>query len=124
VITQDGWYDGQYSVIDATALEGGQAVKRGEIMKHRSGAVIIRCPRCNALQFTAADVQGPPDAPTLSKPIQCGAGTCKRCGVWFRIAAGKAIPADPATAQPSKPIPEKLARAGVKAPPMIKEPPG
>jgi len=33
------WFDGQYRVIEATTLQGGQIAKRGEIMRHRSGAV-------------------------------------------------------------------------------------
>ena len=100
----------------ATSLElvGGR-VPRGTII--RSGAVLVlACPACGKLQFTPNQITGPDLAPTIADPIHCGAGYCKRCGIWFRIVAGRPelLPAPPA--KPPTPIPVALARAGVAAP--------
>lgn len=92
----------------------------GEIMKHKSGAIMLRCPECNSLQFTAAIITGPDDAPTISKPIVCGAGSCKRCAVRFSIDAGRTIKESSEDNGGKIGIPEKLKQAGVKKAPRIK----
>ena len=92
-------------------------VARGTIV--RSGAVLVlACPACAKMQFTAHAMTGPPDAPTVSEPIHCGAGYCKRCGVWFRIDAGvPEVMGAPPEPTPERPIPQRLRDAGVAIPP-------
>lgn len=67
----------------AGQLAPGDIVQRGPV-------AIVRCPACAALQFTPQIATGHPEAPDLLAPIRCGAGTCRRCGVWFRIHTGRA----------------------------------
>ncbi len=110
-------FEGPWKVADKKELASGLPTK-GEIIKHSSGAIVLRCPVCNAMQFAHSPVSGPDDAPTLSKAIQCGAGTCKRCGVWFAVDAGKTIIKDNPKVEPT-PLPTKLRKAGVKPPPKI-----
>jgi hypothetical protein len=91
----------------------------GEVMRQRSNVLVLRCPACRALQFTAASISGPDDSPTTS-PIHCGAGTCKRCGIWFKLVDGRAALV-PAPVDPTPPVPAKLAEAGVKKAPKLPE---
>lgn len=60
----------------------------GEIIRHKAGAHILRCPACNAVQFVANELQGEASAPTFAKPLRCA---CVRCACEFRIRSGKAI---------------------------------
>ncbi len=110
-------HDGPWKVIDKDDAGSGLPV-RGEIVRHRSGAVVLRCPACNSIQFAHSPITGPDDAPTLLKPIQCGAGNCKRCGVWFSVDAGKTVITE-APETPVRPIPAKLRRGGVKEAPKL-----
>lgn len=106
------WYNGQYRVVQGIDELGRTQLGRGDIIVHKSGMLILRCPACNAMQFGQASVLNSPDAPTLSKPLQCGSGHCKRCGVWFSIRNGKASEAEsPVNAQTE--IPDRLKKAGV-----------
>ncbi len=102
---------------DVTSLsEIGGRVARGDIIVHRSGNLLLNCPACGKVQFTAARLEGSDEAPDIMQPIQCGAGYCHRCGVWFRIVTGKP---EIVEAPPRKraAIPEALRRAGVTEPP-------
>ena len=100
-----------WNVVDRDMTQG--MPDKNQIVRHKSGAIILRCPKCNAVQFTCSEITGPDDAPTLKKMIQCGAGMCKKCGVWFGITAGKTIYPDTIKTQLT-PIPEKLSNAGIK----------
>jgi len=74
---------------DFDALGPRPFLPSGEIIKHRGGALILRCPECNAMQFIATEIQGENEAPTITTPIKCA---CVRCDCEFRIRSGKAIP--------------------------------
>lgn len=114
------WYDGPYSVVEGVDSLGMMPhIRRGQIIAHQSGAVILRCPACNAMQFGAAKVLNSPEKPTLDRPLQCGSGHCKKCGVWFQIVNGKAVPAESPNKEKGE-IPRKLFRAGVRPPPGLK----
>ena len=118
-MSEQEWYTGPYSILkDVTSLQQRRAPGRGDIIAHASGAVILRCPKCAAVQFTRADILNSPDAPTLDRPVQCGAGHCKKCGVWFSINKGRAIPSEPVAKKPPR-LPETLVRAGVRPPPKL-----
>lgn len=114
------WYEGPFRVVpDIKELKDRPSPARGDIIAHRSGAVVLRCPRCGAMQFTRADILNDPSAPTLDRPIQCGSGHCKKCGIWFVIQRGRAKEVQ----EPEKKktaIPDRLARAGVTPPPELK----
>ena len=118
-MTEREWYDGPYKVIDGVDTLGRRPHPAlGDIMAHRSGAVILRCPKCHAMQFTRAEVYNAESSPTLDRPIHCGSGHCKKCGIWFTITNGRAAECEPPEG-PSRPIPKKLAKAGVKPPPKL-----
>lgn len=112
------WYDGQYRIIEAKRLSQRPRPGRGEIIVHDSGAIVLRCPACSALQFTHAKVFDSPDAPSLDRAIQCGSGHCHRCGVWFTIHRGRAKKVEPSQDEAPGPGGE-LKRAGVKSPPHV-----
>lgn len=106
---------------DVTSLqEIGGKVSPGEIIIHRSGNLLLNCPKCGKIQFTANRLEGSDEAPDVVQPIQCGGGYCKRCGVWFRIITGQAeIVAAPEKSAVA--IPDRLQSAGVTPPPKPPE---
>lgn len=110
---KEGWF-----VSDVKDSTGG-GVDVGEIIKHKSGAVILKCPKCGALQFTHSPITGPYDAPTLSKRIQCGGGHCKQCAIWFSVDAGKTVIHEGPETKRGVMIPKSLRDAGVKTAPTI-----
>jgi hypothetical protein len=111
-------FEGPWKVAKHGSLEKGVPGK-GVILKHRTGAVVLRCPKCNALQFAHSPVGGHVRAPTLSKPIQCGAGHCNRCAIWFTVDAGKTVIVEGPPAKRSTPVPTRLRKAGVRPPPKL-----
>jgi|GEM_PF-4653239 uncharacterized protein YbaR (Trm112 family) len=115
------FYNGIYKMLPAEvdSMRKRATPTLGEVMRHRSMVLILHCPACRSLQFAAADLSGTEDAPTTS-PIHCGAGTCKKCGIWFRIIDGHAAVV-PEPDRPKTPISETLAAAGVKPPPKLPE---
>jgi len=116
------WYDGPYKVLDGVdQMARRPRPGRGDIIAHRSGALVLRCPACNALQFTRGTVFNAKESPTIDRPIHCGSGHCQKCGVWFSIKNGRALPAK-APEKTKLKIPEKLARAGVHEAPPRPEP--
>jgi hypothetical protein len=116
------YFEGPWRILKRNSLEQGVTTKPGEILLHRSKAIILNCPVCNAMQFTAAKNIGSREKPTLSKPVHCGAGHCRRCGVWFSVTNGKTVlheEGDPREA-PAMLLSTKLRRAGVVKPPELK----
>jgi hypothetical protein len=114
------WFKGPYYVLEKVdSLETKPRPGRGEIIAHKSGAVILRCPQCGALQFGRAVILNSPATPTLDRPLQCGSGHCKKCGVWFIIRNGEALPAE-APERKERVLPEKLRKAGVRYVPRLK----
>jgi hypothetical protein len=94
------WFQGQYKVLAGVErLEQRPRPAPGEIIRHKGGAVVImRCPACEAIQFFVAKISGRDDAPTLSKPVKCSAGSCRDCGVWFRVVEGRVGSVEPPVA--------------------------
>lgn len=92
--------------------EAGSIIVTGRVL-------VLHCPACGALQFTPREVTGHDEAPNVLEPIQCGAGFCRRCGVWFRIVTGEAQLVAPEGGA-AVAIPDKLARAGVARPAPLK----
>jgi len=85
------WYDGNYAVLpDVNELSQRPHIGRGDIVKHKSGAIILRCPACGAVQFARAQILNSDKAPTLSQPVHCGSGHCQKCAIWFTIKNGRA----------------------------------
>ncbi len=113
------WYTGNYEVLEGVKKVGTVNIRQGDIIVHESGAVILRCPACAAMQFGHAKVMNSPKTPSFDRPLQCGSGHCKRCGVWFTIKNGKAEEAEP-TEPRKRELPKKLTKAGVKRPPKLK----
>ena len=115
------YFEGPWKIIDKDSLEQVISPGIGQVLKHRSGAVVLRCPECRAVQFTCSPVTGSDDKPTLTKPIQCGSGHCQRCGIWFSIVVGKTVvhDDDPREKQ-ARILSSKLRKAGVKEPPKLK----
>jgi len=113
------WYSGPYRVLpEIDTLGKRPQIGQGDILAHASGAIILRCPKCGAMQFARAKILNDPQTPTLDRPIQCGSGHCKRCGIWFNIKNGRAAETKSPVPTGSG-IPERLARAGVKPPPKL-----
>jgi uncharacterized protein YbaR (Trm112 family) len=108
----DKWYEGPWKVIPETSMTQRARLKPGEIMKHKSGTVLLNCPACNSLQFAKASVISSDILPSLDRAIQCGSGFCKRCGVWFRIIDGKTIEQEKQNPK-TIPLPKILVDAGV-----------
>ena len=107
------WYDGPFKVVPGVEELGKMPhIRQGDILIHKSGAVILRCPACNAMQFGRAKVLNSPETPTLDQPLQCGSGHCKKCGVWFSIRNGKAEPSEKPEHKKTE-LPDKLVKAGV-----------
>lgn len=118
-----GWYDGPFKVVEGIDTLGKMPhIGRGDIIAHKSGAVVLRCPACNAMQFGRAAVLNSKEAPTLDRPLQCGSGHCKKCGVWFTIRNGEARPAKKPE-QKRTAIPDKLTAAGVGPAKVERDPP-
>jgi len=113
------YFEGPWTVVDQASLAHSPRV--GQVARRDTGVVVLRCPECRALQFAYSPISGPDDKPTLAKPIQCGAGHCKRCGIWFSIVAGKTIVHDDDPREkPVRSLPKKLTKAGVHWPPKVK----
>lgn len=118
-MTAQEWYDGPYTVVDGIDnLASKPRPALGDIIAHRSGAVVLRCPKCHAMQFTRAEIYNSKEHPTLDRPIHCGSGHCKKCGIWFTIKNGTSCQVDPPEKKTRK-ISDKLAKAGVHAPPKL-----
>ena len=117
------WYDGPFRVVPGVEELGRMPhIGQGDILKHKSGAVVLRCPACNAMQFARAKVMNSDETPTLDQPIQCGAGHCKKCGVWFTVKNGRAQKAEKPKPKKTE-LPDKLKKAGVGPPRVGKDPP-
>lgn len=112
-------FNGPWTVAKAKTLEDG--IPTGQIVKHKSGAILLRCPKCNAMQFTHSPIVGADETPTLTKRVQCGSGFCKRCAIWFSVDAGKTVIHDGPQEISETPLPKKLVDAGVKTAPTIEE---
>jgi hypothetical protein len=113
-------FEGPWRVVDKSTLGDRPRPAPGEIIKHRSGAVVLCCPACGAMQFAHAPVVGNDARPTITKPIQCGSGNCKQCGIWFSIDAGHTVLMNaPPPKRPPRAIPERLVKAGVKEAPKL-----
>lgn len=81
----------RYKVVRSGRFQGVWP-KRGEITIHRhrngepSGAIILRCPVCDGIQHKQAVIEGPDDAPTIQKVLECD---CIKCpSTTFQIRAG------------------------------------
>ncbi len=112
-------YTGSYRVLkEVSTLAQRRLPGRGDILRHKSGAIVLRCPKCVAIQFTRAEVLDSDDSPTLDRPVQCGAGHCKKCGIWFTIHSGRAAEVPKPEKKPQE-IPKVLARAGVHPSPKL-----
>lgn len=117
------WYGGPFRVIPGVDSLGQRPRPgRGDIIAHKSGAVVLRCPKCAALQFTRATVLNDPATPTLDRAIQCGSGYCKKCGIWFSIRNGQASEVEPPPPKKTT-LPDKLKKAGVHEAPKPPPPP-
>lgn len=112
----DNWTERTYHVVPDETL--ARQLKAGEILRHRSGVLLLKCPACNALQFVVAKVEGPDQAPTVDKPVTCGNGVCLKCAVTFRIRSGHVVEA-PAPETKQATIPDHLRRAGVRFPTLV-----
>lgn len=103
---------------DITSLAAcGGRLPPGDILL--SGRVLIlHCPACQSLQFAARTVSGHDAAPNVLQPVQCGAGFCRKCGVWFRILTGRPeiVPAPMSVAVP---VSDALRASGVRPPPKL-----
>jgi len=99
----------------ASMADVGGRVPAGDIIV-RGAVILLGCPCCTALQFAARAVTGFDEAPNVLEPVQCGAGACRRCGVWFRIVTGRPelVERPPGRALA---IPAALRVAGVREPP-------
>lgn len=84
-------HTGPWTIVDATTLAQRPRLAPGQLLRHRSGNVVLNCPACNATQFVVAQLAGPSDAPTLSCDVTCGAGYCKRCALRFTIVGGRTV---------------------------------
>jgi len=73
---------------EADSVAAAGLLSSGEIIKHRGGALVLRCPSCNSMQFAVAEIDGSDETPTIKTPISCA---CTRCSVEFRIRHGKAV---------------------------------
>lgn len=112
------WFQGPWRVVAEDSLASRTKLAPGEIMRHHTGALILNCPACNAMQVGRADLAGPPDAPTLSAPVHCGKGFCQRCGVWFTVVGGRTREAEQPPVRATR-VPDHLRRAGVRPPPSL-----
>ena len=114
----NNWYPGPWTIIAEDSLEKKARIKPGDIMKHRSGNVLLNCPACNSLQFTKVQTIGTAELPSLTGPVLCGAGFCKRCAITFTVIDGKTVAVE-AQERPKATIPERLLKAGVTRPPVL-----
>lgn len=117
----DKLYEGPWRIIEPSTLEERPRLKMGEIMRHRSGAVLFRCPKCNALQFSHVGISGNDGFPTLSKGVQCGAGMCKKCAIWFTVKSGTTVLSNQPEEKEPRPMPDKLTDAGVHRQPNLED---
>jgi hypothetical protein len=114
----EGWFAGPWAVLTGVdSLEVKPRLSPGEVMRHKSGNVVLTCPACHALQFGTAKITGTDERPSLDRPLHCGSGHCRRCGVWFTLRDGVALLVAAPAAPAGAPVPERLARAGVHTPP-------
>lgn len=82
-------FDGPWHVIAADSLITRLAP--GEIMRHKSGVLVLPCPACGVLQFAAHTVEG--DPPSISGAVRCAAAKCpaRRCACRWTIIAGQTV---------------------------------
>jgi len=92
-------YDGPYRVLPVPERAGHARPEPGEIIRHMTpygdstNNWRLCCPFCGKRVHIYAEQIGNPDAPTFDKPLKCGCSA--RCGRWFIIAAGRALPSEP-----------------------------
>ena len=70
------------------------------------------------MQFAASKLIGTPEVPTLESVIHCGAGHCKKCGIWFKVQNGKTVISEEPVIE-KVPLSDKLREAGVKRAPKL-----
>jgi len=114
----DQWFQGPWRVVDRDVLSTRPKLRPGEIIAHRSGAIVLNCPACNAMQFAHSPLEGDRNSPTLGKPVHCGAGKCKACAVWFGVRSGTTFEAAKPNAAVAA-IPDELKKAGVHESPSL-----
>jgi hypothetical protein len=85
------FFEGPFKITHGSSLADRGRLRAGEIMKHRSGALIYRCPGCLSIAFHVAKLTGPDDLPSLDRPMICGCGLCK---VQYNLTQGKAVVID------------------------------
>lgn len=76
----------RYRIAKADRISASSPIQEGEILKHRSGMIIVRCPICRTMSLGATRLKGTGDAPTLADPIRCG---CAACRALFTVEAGQ-----------------------------------
>jgi hypothetical protein len=99
--------------------EVGGKIAPGTILAHSAVVIITTCPACGSMLIAPGPVRGELCAPVVDRPVRCGAGLCKKCGILFRIMNGIAEEVIDETA--AIPIPDKLKAAGVVPPPKQPE---
>jgi len=87
----EDWFPGPWVVCEGDTLETKPSLRKGEVMKHKSGNTMLNCPACGALQFTAKQVEGDDDSPTLRGVVVCGNGGCVKCKASFTSTAGRTV---------------------------------
>jgi hypothetical protein len=114
-------FAGIYSVLPTPGRAGHVRPIPGQIVRHIDGHGQptnnwrLCCPACGKRVHIYAKQIGAPEAPTFDAPLRCGCTA--RCGVWFRITAGRAVPCDPPGKAGEDIMREATAIPGVHVPP-------
>jgi len=120
-VARGDWEGKRFELLEGVdnLTDCGGRLPPGKILAHHSGNFILNCPACGAMQFTTGKLSGAPSHPTIDRVVHCGAGICKRCGVYFRIEGGAAKPDTAPQEAAPRDIPDKLKKAGVHKSPSL-----
>lgn len=80
-----------WKIIQGESITQQDLIKDGCIMVHKSGVLLLRCPKCNSLQFNVNFIDNSTEFLTLKNKIICGSGICKKCMFEFFISNGKTV---------------------------------
>jgi hypothetical protein len=86
-------YPGPWRIIVSTSLAEQHRLAAGDLMRHKSGVVMLRCPLCNVQQFAVVSLNGDATSPSLTGDVKCTAGSCKvrRCACVWTVINGATV---------------------------------
>lgn len=86
-------YPGPWRIIGSTSLAEQHRLVEGDLMRHQSGVIMLRCPACGVQQFAVVSIDGDATSPSMTGDVRCTAGACKarRCPCVWTVINGATV---------------------------------